>query len=159
MVHQPGSPLTHSPSLEFLRKHQPSSHSWSPSTQPPWGFPKSLMNVNPAMVESGWLHRATHPLRLHGSEGSSGTEDKRPTVVTKDVPFALRNPTGLGMKTQNIYCKSQHHKFPLILFVFLIITAEELSKRLGEDRCGGTWVSSSCGGRQSALPDRRARFH
>ena len=30
-----------------------------------------------------------HPFYLYGSEAISGTEDKRPNIMTKDVPFVL----------------------------------------------------------------------
>lgn len=65
------------------------------------------MNINPAVVERGWLNRTRHLLHLRGSEGSSGTADKGRTVVTKDVPFALRNAKGLWMKTKKHITISQ----------------------------------------------------
>ena len=36
------------------------------------------------------------PISLHGSEGISGIEAKRPNIVTKDAPIALRKFRGSG---------------------------------------------------------------
>ena len=40
------------------------------------------------MVERNLLRITRHPFHLYGSEGISGTEDKRSNILTKDVPVA-----------------------------------------------------------------------
>ena len=37
----------------------------------------------------GHIRLQRHPFRLYGSEGISGTEDKRPNIMTEDAPIAL----------------------------------------------------------------------
>ena len=41
------------------------------------------------MVVKGWLWRKGHPLDIYGSGVISGTEDKRPNMMEKDVPITL----------------------------------------------------------------------
>ena len=41
------------------------------------------------MVERGLLEITRHLFHLYGSEGVSGTEDKRPNIITKNVPSVL----------------------------------------------------------------------
>lgn len=47
-----------------------------------------LININPGGVERSLLRITSHPLHLQVSAVVGGTEDKRPNIVTKDVPFA-----------------------------------------------------------------------
>lgn len=56
-----------------------------------------LINIHSGVVEGGLLFLASHPFHLSGSEAISGSEDKRPNTVTKDLLLLpLRKCQGFG---------------------------------------------------------------
>ena len=63
----------------------------SPGNQPGslGTFQSHLINTNPVVVERGLLWTTRHPFRPYSSEAISGTEGKRPNIITKDAPVAL----------------------------------------------------------------------
>ena len=81
---------------EWDWKFQPSNHMVDspgnkPSPPPPslGAFWKSSHWHKAVLVERGLLWITGYPFHLHGSEAFSGTEDKRPNILTKDVPIPL----------------------------------------------------------------------
>ena len=59
----------------------------SPGNQPPslGAFQKSPQEHKPGCGGKGLFWITRHPFHLYGSEGISGTEDRRPDIITKDA--------------------------------------------------------------------------
>ena len=79
----------HSPSPE-IRGQKYKSNPLFPGNQPPiLRYFFLIININSAVVKRGLLRITRHPFHLYDSKAISGTEDKRPNIITKDAPIAL----------------------------------------------------------------------
>ena len=54
------------------------------------GFSKvTSFDINSVVVERGLLRITRHPFHLYGSEAISGSEEKKPNIITKMFPLLL----------------------------------------------------------------------